>query len=84
MLSCIQLSTIVDVAYMKQHLDGTAKNGGFAFKGDFYLCLRSPNWIIHDANHDDMVSLVASLATVPGLALHRAECLRYHGDELIV
>ncbi|PBK59901.1 hypothetical protein ARMSODRAFT_1070889 [Armillaria solidipes] len=72
-LSRIRLGTIIDVAYMKRHLEGTAKNGGFAFKGDFYLCLRSPDWIIHDADHDDAVSFIV---LVSPLICDRLICLR--------
>lgn len=83
-ISRIQLGTVIDVAYMKQHLEGTAKNRGFAFKGAFLLCLCSRDWVVHDADHDDAVSLVTGLLAVGELGLWRAECLQYHGDELIV
>ncbi len=71
----IQLGTIIDVAYMKRHLEGTAKNRGFAFKGAFLLCLRSHDWVVHDADHDDTVLLVTGLLVVGELGLQRAECL---------
>ncbi len=82
--TCVGLGDWVTTVQLKQHLMGSASNGGIMFRGTFTLSLKDPVYVVHDPDYIHTLSVAAALSEDSDLDLFGVNCIRYHGDTLVM